>query len=327
MINRRIVLGVAMLRKAIEERLNDNFTAVDANRLSSFGTHYKGKVRDMFIGDEEIIMVTTDRLSAFDVVLTSVPCKGAILNSITEAAFKATEDLCPNHLIDRPHPNVLRVKKAEPIAAEIIVRRYITGSLWRAYQRGEAGVYEVPLAADLKADQRFDTPIITPSTKAAVGEHDEPISRRGLVEEGYVPQALLDEACDKAMMLFLRGEELAAAQGLILVDTKYEFGMIDGELCVIDEIHTADSSRYWVADEYESRFAAGESQRMLDKENIRQWLIGQGYQGEGTPPEIPNELRVDLAMVYADLHERLLGQGFAAGDVAKPEQLYKVLGV
>jgi phosphoribosylaminoimidazole-succinocarboxamide synthase len=316
-----------MLRKALEKRLTDHFTAVDAERLSAFGTHYKGKVRDMFIGDEEIIMVTSDRLSAFDVVLTSVPCKGVILNSITEAAFKATEDLCPNHMIDRPHPNVLRVKKAAPIAAEIIVRRYITGSLWRAYQRGEAGVYEVPLATDLKADQRFETPIITPSTKAPVGEHDEPISRRGLVEGGFVPQELLDDACDKAMKLFLRGEELAAAQGLILVDTKYEFGMIDGELCVIDEIHTADSSRYWVADEYEARFAAGESQRMLDKENIRQWLIGQGYQGEGTPPQIPAELRVDLAMVYADLHERLLGHAFAADAVVEPEALYEVLGV
>ena len=316
-----------MLRKALEERLSDQFTAVDVDRLAGFGRHYKGKVRDMFIGDDEIMMVTSDRLSAFDVVLTSIPCKGAILNSITEAAFRATEDLCPNHLIDRPHPNVLRVKRADPIAAEIIVRRYITGSLWRAYQRGEAGVYEVPLAADLQADQRFETPIITPSTKAAVGEHDEPISRRGLVEQGYVPKALLDEACEKAMRLFLRGEELAAAQGLILVDTKYEFGMIDGELCVIDEIHTADSSRYWVADEYEARFAAGEPQRMLDKENIRQWLIGQGYQGEGTPPEIPAELRVDLAMVYADLHHRLLGTPFAADGIVPPSELYAALGV
>jgi len=316
-----------MLRQAIEDRLSDDFTQVDAERLSALGKHYRGKVRDLFIGEEEIIMVTTDRLSAFDVVLTSVPCKGAILNSITEAAFKATEDLCPNHLIDRPHPNVLRVRKAEPIAAEIIVRRYITGSLWRAYQAGEAHVYEVPLADDLRADQRFDTPIITPSTKAPVGEHDEPISRRGLIEGGLVDKDLLDEACDKSMKLFLRGEALAAERGLILVDTKYEFGVIDGQLCVIDEIHTADSSRYWVADEYEQRFAQGQPQRMLDKENIRQWLITQGYQGEGEPPAIPTELRVDLAMVYADLHERLLGMPFAAGDLASPDELYGLLGV
>jgi phosphoribosylaminoimidazole-succinocarboxamide synthase len=316
-----------MLRQALESRLSDDFTEVDAERLSALGRHYRGKVRDLFIGDQEIIMVTTDRLSAFDVVLTSVPCKGAILNSITEAAFKATEDLCPNHLIDRPHPNVLRVRKAEPIAAEIIIRRHITGSLWRAYQRGEAGVYEVPLAEDLRADQRFDTPIITPSTKAPIGEHDEPISRRGLIDGGMVSQELLDEACDKAMQLFLRGEALAAERGLILVDTKYEFGVIDGTLHVIDEIHTADSSRYWVASEYEQRFAAGQPQRMLDKENIRQWLIRQGFQGEGQPPAIPEELRVDLAMVYADLHERLLGQPFAAAAMASPEALYETLGV
>ena len=314
-----------MLRPALEARLSDHFTAVDADRLSSLGQHYKGKVRDLFIGEREIVMVTTDRLSAFDVVLTSVPCKGAILNSITQAAFEATEDLCPNHLIDSPHPNVLRVKKAQPIAAEIIVRRHITGSLWRAYQRGEAGVYEVPLSTNLSADQRFDTPIITPSTKAPVGEHDLPISRRGLVQDGYVEKALLDEACEKAMALFLRGEALAAQRGLILVDTKYEFGVVDGELVVIDEIHTADSSRYWVAGEFEARFAAGEPQRMLDKENIRQWLITQGYQGEGEPPAIPDHLRVDLAMVYADLHERLLGRAFDAQGIAAPEMLYDAL--
>ena len=154
-----------------------------------------------------------------------------------------------------------------------------------------------------------------------MGEHDEPISRKGLVEEGYVPKALLDEACEKAMQLFLRGEELAAAQGLILVDTKYEFGMIDGELCVIDEIHTANSSRYWVADEYEARFAAGEPQRMLDKENIRQWLIGQGYQGEGTPPEIPAD-----AWTWRWSTPTFIiacsGTPFAADGIAPPSELY-----
>jgi phosphoribosylaminoimidazole-succinocarboxamide synthase len=316
-----------MSRAAFEARLNDNFTCVDAERLAPLGRHYSGKVRDMFIADDEIIMITTDRLSAFDVVLTSVPCKGAILNAITVEAFKATEDICPNHLIDSPHPNVLRVRKAQPIAAEIIVRRHITGSLWRAYQKGEAGVYEVALGNDLRADQRFPEAIITPSTKAEVGAHDEPISRRGLVEGGYVEQALLDEACDKALALFERGEQLAAARGLILVDTKYEFGLIDGELCVIDEIHTADSSRYWVADEYQRRFDAGQPQHMLDKENIRQWLITQGYQGEGQAPVIPVELRVNLAMVYADLHQRLLGKPFDAQALEHPDALYQTLGL
>lgn len=314
------------LREQLTNRLSDNFTETDAERLKQFGEHYRGKVRDLFIGDKEIIMVTTDRLSAFDVVLTSVPCKGAILNGITLAAFEATADICKNHIIDSPHPNVMRVRKADPISAEIIVRRYITGSLWRDYEAGKAGVYGIEFPTDLKRDQRFDNPIITPSTKAAVGEHDLPISREGLVSEGHVEKDLLDQACDIAVKLFERGEELAAKQGLILVDTKYEFGMIDGELAVIDEIHTADSSRYWVADEYEARFAAGDSQLMLDKENIRQWLISQGYKGEGEPPAIPGDVRVDLAEKYVELYQRLLGKEFVPADVKSPADIYSTLG-
>jgi len=314
------------LRTQLTNRLSDNFTETDVERLLQFGEHYRGKVRDLFIGEKEIIMVTTDRLSAFDVVLTSVPCKGAILNGITLAAFEATSDICKNHVIDSPHPNVMRVHRAEPISAEIIVRRYITGSLWRDYEAGKAGVYELNFPTDLKRDQRFNDSIITPSTKAAVGEHDLPISRANLVAEGHVEKALLDEACEKALALFKRGEEIAAKRGLILVDTKYEFGMIDGELAVIDEIHTADSSRYWVAQEYEARFKAGESQLMLDKENIRQWLIGQGYQGEGEPPVIPGDIRVDLAEKYVDLYQRLLGKPFVPSEVPGPSELYQALG-
>jgi len=313
------------LRTALREHLADGFTSVDVDRLKHLGTHRRGKVRDLFMGDDEILMVTTDRLSAFDVVLTSVPCKGAILNAIAVNAFKATEDICPNHMIDVPHPNVLRVRRAEPLPIEVIVRRYITGSLWRDYTKGNHEVYEVDIPAGLKRDQRFDEVIITPSTKAEVGIHDEPISRRVIVEQGLVTQALLDKACDLALALFARGEQLAAKQGLILVDTKYEFGMVDGELIVIDEIHTADSSRYWVADEYEARFAADEHQRMLDKENIRQWLIGEGYQGDGTPPAIPDDVRLDLAELYADLHERLLGHPFTPPEGKVQTSLYDVL--
>ncbi|MEC9466296.1 MAG: phosphoribosylaminoimidazolesuccinocarboxamide synthase [Myxococcota bacterium] len=312
-------------RDHLRERLADNFIAPDLNQLNHLGDHYKGKVRDLFRNADEMVMITSDRLSAFDVVLTSVPCKGAILNAITLKAFEQTKDICDNHIIGSPHPNVLHVRRAEPLKAEIIVRRYITGSLWRDYQAGKAGVYEVPFADDLKRDQRFDAPIITPSTKADVGEHDEPISRRGLVEGGYVEQALLDEACEVAVKLFERGEALAAERGLILVDTKYEFGLIDGKLVVIDEIHTADSSRYWVADEYQTRFDAGESQKMLDKENIRQWLIGQGYQGEGEPPVIPDDVRLDLAEKYLELYERLMGEPFDVGTIAPPSELYASL--
>lgn len=314
------------LRAELAAHLNGDFVDVDVQRLGHLGRHYRGKVRDLFIGDTEMVMVTTDRLSAFDVVLTSIPCKGAILNAIAVHAFAQTQDICPNHLIDAPHPNVLRVRKAQPLPIEIVVRRHVTGSLWRAYEKGEHTVYEVPLPADLRKDQRLDTPIITPSTKAAVGIHDEPISARSIREQGLVEADVLEQAFDIARRLFARGEELAAEQGLILVDTKYEMGLIDGELVVIDEIHTADSSRYWVSHTYAERFAAGQPQQMLDKENIRQWLIGQGYMGDGPIPDFPDDVRLDLAEVYTTLHQRLLGRPFVPPAEPVTETVYAALG-
>ena len=315
------------LREALSRHLASHFVDVDLDRLAAFGSHRRGKVRDLFVGADEILMVTSDRLSAFDVVLTSIPCKGAILNAIAVDAFEKTRDICANHLLDAPHPNVLRVRKADPLPIEVIVRRYVTGSLWRDVEAGRDGVYEIDLPDNLRRDQRLDGLIITPSTKADVGIHDEPISRRAIVEEGLTSKVLLDKACEVALALFARGEALAAERDLILVDTKYEFGLIHGDLVVIDEIHTADSSRYWVAEEYEDRFRAGEPQRMLDKENIRQWLIGQGYQGEGEPPVIPDEVRLDLAEKYATLHEHLLGRAFTPPDEPVTESLYRALGV
>lgn len=312
-------------RDALAKHLDAHFVEIDTIRLATLGKHYKGKVRDLFIGDDEIVMITTDRLSAFDVVLTSIPCKGAILNAIAIDAFEQTEDICPNHLIDSPHPNVLRVRKADPLPIEIIVRRHVTGSFWRAYEKGEHTVYEVAVPSDLKKDQRLDTPIVTPSTKAAYGIHDEPISRREILERNLVSEPVLNKAYDVALKLFARGEQLAAEKGLILVDTKYEMGLIDGELVVIDEIHTADSSRYWIADAFEERFAKGEPQAMLDKENIRQWLISQGYMGEGPPPEIPDEVRLDLAEIYTTLHERLLGRPFKPPRDVVTATLYNAL--
>ena len=318
---------LALFRTQLQPHLDTEFIAIDAERLAGLGRHYKGKVRDLFIGDKEIVMITTDRLSAFDRVLTSIPCKGAMLNAIAVHAFEQTADICPNHLIDVPHPNVLRVRKADALPIEIIVRRHVTGSLWRDVEADRHGVYEVEIPADIKKDQRLDEPIITPSTKAEVGVHDEPISRRVILERGLVSPEVLDQAYDVARKLFARGEELAAAQGLILVDTKYEMGLVDGQLVVIDEIHTADSSRYWIADEFEARFAAGEPQAMLDKENIRQWLIGQGYMGDGPIPEFPDEVRLSLAEVYARLHHRLLGRPFVPPAQDVTATLYDALGV
>ena len=289
---------------------------LDAFEGEDLGEHYKGKVRENFHVGDEIIMVTTDRVSAFDHVLGTIPFKGQILTEIANFWFDKTKDIAPNHIISSPDPQVLVAKKAETLPVEVIVRGYITGSLWREYEQGINGQYGFMLPEGLKKDQKFDTPILTPSTKAEYGEHDEPIAREtimnGLVEESVYAQAEV-----YALDLFAAGQEWAAKQGLILVDTKYEFGMVNGELIVIDEIHTPDSSRYWIADDYETRFNDGAGQNMLDKENIRQWLIERGFSGEGTPPALTDEIRVSLAECYIELYTQLTGKEFypLLGDV------------
>jgi len=278
---------------------------------------YAGKVRDTYDLEDRMLLIATDRLSAFDVILTSVPFKGQILNQIAAFWFDATKDIAPNHVISQPDPCALLARKCEALPVEVVVRGYITGSLWRDYQEGKAGVYGIDFPADLKKDQPFASPIITPSTKAPIGEHDEPLSSAEVVSRGLVPGPLWEEVQRRALALFARGQEIAAKQGLILVDTKYEFGLYGDELLVIDEIHTPDSSRFWEAAEYDARFAAGQEQRMLDKENIRQWLIQErGYKGQGPVPAIPDEVRVDLARKYVMNFERLTGKSFepAVGD-------------
>lgn len=289
---------------------------LDAFEGEDLGEHYKGKVREIFLVGDEIIMITTDRVSAFDHVLGTIPFKGQILTEIANFWFDKTKDIAPNHLISSPDPQVLVAKKAETLPVEVIVRGYITGSLWREYEQGINGQYGFMLPEGLKKDQKFDTPILTPSTKAEYGEHDKPIAREAIVN-GLVEESVYAQAEVYALDLFAAGQEWAAKQGLILVDTKYEFGMVNGELIVIDEIHTPDSSRYWIADDYETRFNAGEGQNMLDKENIRQWLIERGFSGEGTPPALTDEIRVSLAERYIELYTQLTGKEFypLLGDV------------
>jgi len=289
---------------------------LDAFEGGDLGERYKGKVRENFHVGDEIIMVTTDRVSAFDHVLGTIPFKGQILTEIANFWFEKTKDIVPNHIISSPDPQVLVAKKAETLPVEVIVRGYITGSLWREYEQGINGQYGFMLPEGLKKDQKFDTPILTPSTKAEYGKHDEPIARDAIVN-GLVEESIYAKAEEYALKLFAAGQEWAAKQGLILVDTKYEFGMVNGELIVIDEIHTPDSSRYWIADDYEARFNAGEGQNMLDKENIRQWLIERGFSGEGTPPALTDEIRVSLAERYIELYTKLTGQDFhpKLGDV------------
>ena len=289
---------------------------LDVFEGGDLGERYKGKVRENFYMGDEIIMVTTDRVSAFDHVLGTIPFKGQILTEIANFWFEKTKHIAPNHIISSPDPQVLVARRAETLPVEVIVRGYITGSLWREYEQGINGQYGFLLPEGLKKDQKFDTPILTPSTKAEYGKHDEPITRDAIVN-GLVEESVYAQAEEYALDLFTAGQEWASKQGLILVDTKYEFGMVDDELIVIDEIHTPDSSRYWIASEYEKRFNEGQSQNMLDKENIRQWLIERGFSGEGTPPVLTDEIRVTLAERYIELYTQLTGNEFhpLLGDV------------
>jgi phosphoribosylaminoimidazole-succinocarboxamide synthase len=283
------------------------------------GTLRRGKVRDVYDLGDRLLLVASDRLSAFDVNLTTVPFKGQILTELASWWFDQTRDVCPNHVIAQPDPSAILCRKCRALPVEVVVRGYITGSLWRDYEAGKAGAYGIDFPAGLRRDQAFPAPIITPTTKAEIGAHDEAISSADVVAKGLVEKSLWEEVQRRALALFARGQELARKQGLILVDTKYEFGLAGEELLVIDEIHTPDSSRYWEAAEYEERFARGAEQKMLDKENIRQWLIqARGWQGHGTPPEIPDDVRVDLAKKYVAAYERITGTRFrgAEGDVA-----------
>jgi len=307
------------------------FTLREAD-LPGLGELYRGKVRDNYAKGDRIVMITTDRLSAFDRVLTTVPFKGELLNRLTVFWFERTKDVAPNHILDVPDPSVLVVRRLEPLALEMVVRGYLTGSLWRDYQSGKgAKAYGIELKPKMRKDQKFEAPILTPSTKEKAGKHDEPISPKELVARRAITQKQWDQMARMALDLFAAGQAWARQRGLILVDTKYEFGVDgSGKLWLIDEIHTPDSSRYWIAQGSEERFKKGEDQKMLDKEFFRQWLIRErGYQGEGPLPDIPDEVRAQLAGKYAELVETLTGEPprLSVGDThARIEQALRAKG-
>jgi len=279
--------------------------------LPDLGELYRGKVRDNYSRGDRIVMITTDRISAFDHVLGTIPFKGEVLSRLTAFWFDKVKDIAPTHLVEVPDPSVQVVKRAKPLPIEIVIRGYITGSLWRDYEAGKAGAYGVEWPKGLRKDQELEEPIVTPSTKEAYGKHDEPISEKEILARKLVAPDLWKEATAIAHRLFRRGREWALTRGLILVDTKYEMGIAEGRLVVIDEIHTPDSSRYWVAQGYADRFAGGRDQEMLDKENIRQWLIKEhGFSGHGKPPPLTDDVRVMLARKYIEVYEKLTGETF-----------------
>lgn len=274
---------------------------------------YHGKVRDVYsIGNDILVMVATDRISAFDVILPKgIPSKGQVLNQIAASFLDATADIVPNWKLATPDPMVTVGKKCEGFAVEMIIRGYLTGSAWRAYKEGCREICGVKLPDGMRENERFPEPIITPTTKAAEG-HDEDISREDIIAKGIVSKEDYEQVEKYTRALFARGTEIAASKGLILVDTKYEFGKADGKVILMDEIHTPDSSRYFYADGYQEKFEKGEPQKQLSKEFVRQWLIENGFMGkEGQQvPEMTDEYCDTVSQRYIELYEDITGKKF-----------------
>jgi phosphoribosylaminoimidazole-succinocarboxamide synthase len=277
---------------------------------------YRGKVRDVYSIGERLVMVASDRISAFDHILPRpIPHKGAVLNQIAAYFLQSTSDICPNWLIATPDPNVAIGWRCEPIRVEMVIRGYLAGHAARSYASGLRSLCGVPLPEGMRENDPFPEPIITPSTKAEEG-HDEDISREDILRSGLVSEQDYAQMEAYTRALFQRGTEMAAAQGLILVDTKYEFGKKDGQIMLMDEIHTPDSSRYFYAEGYAERQASGERQRQLSKEFVREWLIANGFQGkEGQQmPNMPDAFVREISSRYIELYEKLTGKMFVADE-------------
>jgi phosphoribosylaminoimidazole-succinocarboxamide synthase len=286
---------------------------------------YKGKVREVYgLQDDILVMIATDRLSAFDVVMPKgIPYKGQILNQIATKMMDDTNDIVPNWLMATPDPNVAVGYACEPFKVEMVIRGYLSGHAAREYKEGRRMICGVPMPEGMKENDKFPEPIVTPATKASMGDHDEDISREDIIKRGIVSEAdyLVLEKYTKA--LFQRGSEIAAARGLILVDTKYEFGKTKtGKIVLIDEIHTPDSSRYFYADGYQERQDRGEAQKQLSKEFVRQWLISNGFQGlpGQTLPEMTDEYIETVSDRYIELYENITGETFVKADISNIQE-------
>lgn len=282
--------------------------------MPGWGPAVAGKVRQMYRRGGLRVLVTTDRVSAFDRVLGAIPFKGQVLNQLSAWWFAQTADLVDNHFVAAPDPNVTVAREAAPLPVEVVVRGYITGvtstALWTLYAQGERRPYGLALPDGLRKNDPLPQPLITPTTKATGGAHDERLTRGDVLARGLVEAPLWEQVEAAALALFAQGQDAARRAGLILVDTKYEFGLIDGQLALIDEIHTPDSSRYWTADSY----TAGDEPEHFDKEYLRLWLAAQGYRGEGQPPALPDAFAAELAARYIAAYERLTGAVFSPGE-------------
>ncbi len=283
--------------------------------FDDLGTKYEGKVRDCYTRDGHRTIVVTDRISAFDVVLGTIPFKGQVLNRTAAYWFEATAELAPNHVISVPDPTVMLATECKPLPVEFVMRAYLTGvtstSIWVHYESGSRRFCGHALPDGMHKNQKLERAILTPSTKAEKGDHDKSVSRQEILDLGVLSAADFDEAALMCAKVFSRGQELALQRGLILVDTKYEIGRRhDGKLCFIDEIHTPDSSRYWYADDYQARFDRQEEPRGLDKEYVRKSYVDRGYRGVGLPPPMEDTVRIEAARRYIALYELITGKEF-----------------
>jgi phosphoribosylaminoimidazole-succinocarboxamide synthase len=310
-----MTIDAALLRAQCERTL-------DTTDLPGLGRRIQGKVRDCYVKDGRRTLVATDRVSAFDVVLGTIPWKGQVLNQLAAFWFERTAGIAPNHVLTVPDPNVTVARECRILPVEFVVRAYLSGgsptSIWTAYARGERRYCGATLPDGLHKHQRLPRPLLTPTTKAEQGHHDELTSRDEVIATGALSGSLYDRAERMVMELFAEGTRFAEKQGLILVDTKYELGLdTDGELRVVDEIHTPDSSRYWYRESYEPALAEGKDPKALDKEYVRAWLVERGWRGEGPPPALPVEVRCEAARRYVETYERVTGQRFVP-DVEPP---------
>ena len=299
-----------MRKEDLRLYLDKTFTGLTGNNLPPGVKFRKGKVRDILDAGDSLFLITTDRISAFDRVLSSIPGKGEILNRLSLYWFNTTQNILENHVAEEISPRTIRVKPCEILPVEVVVRGFLTGSAYRDYSAGKT-VSGISLPKNMKRDQKFEKPLITPSTKEEAGAHDQPISREDIISSGIVTKKLWEQVEEAAYALFRKGSEILAARNLLLVDTKYEFGLSNGKLVLADEVHTPDSSRFWFLDTYQALFEKGADQKKLDKEYLRQWLMEQGFSGDGNPPVILDEVRIEVALRYIEAFERITGETFS----------------
>lgn len=306
---------------------------LEHTRLPGAGERIEGKVRDSYSDGKRRTIVVSDRVSCFDVVVGTIPLKGQVLNQLAAFWFEKTRDIAPNHLLATPDPCVSVVQEVEILPVEFVMRGYLTGvsntSIWTAYERGEREYCGHHLPEGMQRHQALPEPLLTPTTKAVKGEHDELTSRQHILASGVMSEALYDRAAGLAAALFETGRKWAAQHGLILVDTKYEFGLdAEGKLLAADEIHTPDSSRYWYVEGYDEALAAGRDPQALDKEYVRRWLVSEhGYRGEGAAPALPDEVRCEAARRYIEAFERITGREFVPDTEAPEARIRRNLGL